>query len=69
MTSDVIEIGKIAAILRVATNSVIASEAKQSRLSSIAPGLLRGACHRAALCADPLARNDGQSAKRCIFQY
>src|SRR5690242_21488395 len=21
-------------------------------------GLLRGACHRAALCADPLARND-----------
>jgi hypothetical protein len=21
--------------------------------------LLRGACHRAALCADPLARNDG----------
>jgi hypothetical protein len=22
-------------------------------------GLLRGACHRAALCADPLARNDG----------
>ena len=25
-------------------------------------GLLRGACHRAALCADPLARNDGGSA-------
>jgi branched-chain amino acid transport system permease protein len=23
-------------------------------------GLLRGACHRAALCADPLARNDGR---------
>ena len=23
-------------------------------------GLLRGACHRAALCADPLARNDEQ---------
>ena len=23
-----------------------------------ADGLLRGACHRAALCADPLARND-----------
>jgi hypothetical protein len=21
-------------------------------------GLLRGACHRAALCADPVARND-----------
>src|SRR4030088_1546506 len=25
-------------------------------------GLLGGACHRAALCADPLARNDGLSA-------
>src|SRR6266849_5312143 len=24
-------------------------------------GLLRGACHRAALCADPLARNDVSS--------
>src|SRR5712691_3348381 len=24
-------------------------------------GLLRGACHRAALCADPLARNDGSN--------
>jgi len=23
-------------------------------------GLLRGACHRAALCADPVARNDGE---------
>src|SRR6266404_9055839 len=23
-------------------------------------GLLRGACHRAALCADPLARNDAK---------
>jgi antitoxin CptB len=46
--------------------AVIASEAKQSnfsflpRLSFLLPfGLLRGACHRAALCADPLARNDG----------
>ncbi len=29
-------------------------------------GLLRGACHRAALCADPLARNDviGNGARR-----
>jgi hypothetical protein len=26
-------------------------------------GLLRGACHRAALCADPLARNDGATRK------
>ncbi|HEX7884055.1 MAG TPA: hypothetical protein VF499_15120, partial [Afipia sp.] len=25
----------------------------------VVSGLLRGACHRAALCADPLARNDG----------
>jgi hypothetical protein len=24
-------------------------------------GLLRGACHRAALCADPVARNDVES--------
>jgi hypothetical protein len=33
---------------------------KQSTLASLLPhGLLRGACHRAALCADPLARNDG----------
>jgi hypothetical protein len=24
------------------------------------PELLRGACHRAARCADPLARNDAQ---------
>jgi hypothetical protein len=39
---------------------VIASEAtKQSILSSLPDGLLRVACHRAALCADPLARNDG----------
>jgi hypothetical protein len=28
-------------------------------LDSPEDGLLRGACHRAALCADPLARNDG----------
>src|ERR1700687_1761974 len=35
---------------------------KQSSLHSI-DGLLRGACHRAAPCADPLApRNDGESA-------
>src|ERR1700741_1680003 len=33
------------------------SEAIQSRTGG--PGLLREACHRAALCADPLARNDG----------
>jgi len=26
-----------------------------------ATGLLRGACHRAALCADPSARNDGRT--------
>ncbi|RXG90167.1 hypothetical protein EAS61_26740 [Bradyrhizobium zhanjiangense] len=33
---------------------------KQSRVSPRwQSGLLRGACHRAALRADPLARNDG----------
>jgi hypothetical protein len=31
---------------------------KQSTLPLRLHGLLRGACHRAALCADPLARND-----------
>jgi hypothetical protein len=29
-----------------------------------AHGLLRGTCHRAALCADPLARNDAKKAWR-----
>jgi hypothetical protein len=29
-----------------------------------AAGLLRGACHRAALCADPLARNDDVENQR-----
>jgi dienelactone hydrolase len=38
---------------------VIASGAKQSMMQQESKsGLLRGACHRAALCADPLARND-----------
>jgi hypothetical protein len=31
---------------------------------SLLHGLLRGACHRAALCADPLARNDGVDGPR-----
>jgi hypothetical protein len=37
------------------------AEATKQSISSFArrDGLLRGACHRAALCADPLARNDG----------
>src|ERR1700676_522884 len=34
---------------------------KQSTLTSQQHGLLRGACHRAALCADPLARNDDKT--------
>jgi hypothetical protein len=34
---------------------------KQSSLAIPLHGLLRGACHRAALCADPLARNDDPS--------
>jgi hypothetical protein len=29
-------------------------------------GLLRGACHRAALCADPLARNDDLKTPRAL---
>ncbi len=48
-----------------ASPSVIArSEAtKQSRsdVRQTKTGLLRGACHRAALCADPLARNDAET--------
>jgi branched-chain amino acid transport system permease protein len=47
-----------------APSTVIArSEAtKQSRsdVRQTKTGLLRGACHLAALCADPLARNDGR---------
>ena len=34
------------------------SEATSNPELHVWPGLLRGACHRAALCADPLARND-----------
>jgi len=30
----------------------------------LGPGLLRGACHRAALRADPVARNDGRASAR-----
>src|SRR6266404_9251307 len=36
-----------------------AEATKQSILPLWPHGLLRGACHRAAPCADPLARNDG----------
>jgi len=35
------------------------SEATKQSIFCPDSGLLRGACHRAALCADPLARNDG----------
>jgi hypothetical protein len=31
-----------------------------------AAGLLRGACHRASLCADPLARNDEQLVRAVL---
>jgi len=34
------------------------SATKQSTLAGLRDGLLRGACHRAALRADPVARND-----------
>src|SRR5882672_7470341 len=43
-------------------------EAIQSCLGRGRSGLLRGACHRAALCADPLARNDGLS-RRYFFAF
>jgi hypothetical protein len=33
-------------------------------LSHAPNGLLRGACHRAALCADPVARNDARARIR-----
>ena len=39
---------------------------KQSSLRLLS-GLLRGACHRAALCADPLARNDDRRRGRIAF--
>ena len=32
---------------------------RQSTLSLLRYGLLRGACHRARISRDPLARNDG----------
>jgi hypothetical protein len=47
------------AVLKFETLHVIASAAKQSTPLHGEDGLLRGACHRAALRADPLARNDG----------
>jgi hypothetical protein len=46
---------------------VIASAAKQSTLTLLHDGLLRGACHRAALRADPLARNDGFGCLKIEF--
>ena len=53
--------GHISLTVKTMPDTVIArSEAtKQSSfLHGAKAGLLRGACHRAALCADPLARND-----------
>jgi hypothetical protein len=38
---------------------------KQSNGRPSKYGLLRGACLRAALCADPMARNDGVNC--CVF--
>src|SRR5439155_5441447 len=48
----------------VHVSTVIASEAKQSILSSRRDGLLRGACHRARQRRDPVARNDGLKSRR-----
>ena len=39
---------------------MINSATMQSNLAPAAHGLLRGACHRAALRADPLVRNDAR---------
>src|SRR5256886_8324195 len=44
---------------------MINSAAKQS-ICACDFGLLRGACHRAALCADPLARNDAKITPRPV---
>src|SRR5260221_4776442 len=52
-----------------ATNAKQGSDAtKQSSFFVAKHGLLRGACHRAALCADPVARNDGltRANARCL---
>jgi len=45
---------------RASARPMTGSATKQSIRQRMLPdGLLRGACHRAALRADPLARNDG----------
>jgi hypothetical protein len=45
--------------MRIGLSTSLRAQAKQSILSLLGDnGLLRGACHRGALRADPLARND-----------
>src|SRR5216684_3194042 len=54
----------IASLIRATmfANVIARSEAtKQSGVHATGYGLFRGACHRAALRADPLARNDASS--------
>jgi hypothetical protein len=48
---------------RSSTSEGGSDEAIQLSLRLTKAGLLRGACHRAALCADPLARNDGLNVR------
>jgi hypothetical protein len=62
---DVIARGDLSAVAQRATASAEARRAKEEggsdeaiQFAMLRYGLLRGACHRAALCADPLARND-----------
>jgi hypothetical protein len=45
-----------------------AEATKQSMLALRPNGLLRGACHRAALRADPLARNDGPKSAVALLR-
>src|SRR6185295_3224663 len=50
-------------------NAVVAKSTCDEAIQSCwgIPGLLRGACHRAALRADPLARNDGIAGPTAII--
>jgi len=54
--------GRVWVMVSVVLARSACDEAIQSFFA--ASGLLRGACHRAALCADPLARNDESNYSR-----
>src|SRR5258708_905749 len=42
---------------RSSLRGALATKQSSGRCAKTTTGLLRGACHRAALCADPLVRN------------